>query len=52
MSEIASGPTFTRLPIVELVHDVEAEIVDQIADAGRHHDRLIGRDLRKVRRSR
>ena len=45
MSEIWSGPEFHRLPIVELVHDVEAEIVHQIADADRHDDRLIRRDL-------
>ena len=33
------------LPVIEFVHDVEAEIVHQIADANRHDDRLIRRDL-------
>src|SRR6266516_4488814 len=33
-----------RLPIIELVHDVEAEIVYQITYAHRHNDRLVGRN--------
>ena len=33
-----------RLPFVELVHNREAEPVDQIADTMRHNDRLIGCD--------
>ena len=34
-----------RLPVVELVHDVETEIVHQISHADRHDDRLIRRHL-------
>jgi len=30
------------LPVIELVHDVEAEIVDQVTYADRHNDRLVG----------
>ena len=33
-----------RLPVIELVHDVEPEIVHQISHADRDDDRLIGRD--------
>ena len=32
------------LPVIELVHDIEAKVVHQVADANRHDDRLIGRD--------
>ncbi len=31
------------LPVIEFVHDVEAEIMHQIPDTHRHNDRLIGR---------
>ena len=34
-----------RLPVIEFMHDVETEIVHQIAHADWNHDRLIGRDL-------
>src|SRR5688572_15803184 len=34
-----------RLPVIELVHDIETKIVHQIADADGHDDRLIGRHL-------
>ena len=43
MSETATGPSFTRLPVIELVDDMETEIVHQISHADRHNDRLIGR---------
>ena len=32
-----------RLPVIELVHDVEAEIVYQVTYAHRHNDWLVGR---------
>ena len=32
------------LPVIELVHDVETEIVYQVAYADRHNDRLVGRN--------
>ena len=32
------------LPVIELVHDVEAEIVYQVTYAHRHNDRLVGRN--------
>src|SRR4029077_18282438 len=31
------------LPVIELVHNVEAEIVNQVTYAHRHNDRLVGR---------
>ena len=34
-----------RLPVIELVHDMETKIVHQISHAHRHNDRLIGRDV-------
>ena len=40
-----NGAELHRLPVIELVHDVEAQVVHQIADANRDGDRLIGRDL-------
>src|SRR5436190_398626 len=40
-----NGTKLHRLPVIELVHDVEAQIVHQIADADRHDDWLIRRDL-------
>src|SRR5436309_15534121 len=33
-----------RLPVIELMHDIEAEIVNERANANRHDDRLIGSD--------
>ena len=45
MSETRSGPSWTCCQSIELVHNVEAEIVDEIADAGRNDNRLIGRDF-------
>ena len=35
------------LPVIELMHDIEAEVVDQVAHANRHDDRLICRDARQ-----
>ena len=34
-----------RLPVIELVHDLETEIVHQISHADRHDDWLIGGDF-------
>ncbi len=45
MSETESGPSFYALPVIELVHDIETEIVHQIPDADRDDDRLIRCDL-------
>ena len=41
----AKRPELDALPMIELMHDVEPEIVHEIADADRHDDRLIGRDF-------
>src|SRR5204863_8799411 len=37
-------PERHRLPVIELMHDIEAEIVNERANANRHDDRLIGSD--------
>ena len=34
-------PELNGLPVVEFVHDVKSEIVDQVSDACRNHDGLI-----------
>ncbi len=41
--ETQSGPELKPLIMIHLVHDVESEIVHQIADADRNHDRLLRR---------
>jgi hypothetical protein len=35
------------LPVIEFMHDVEAEVVDQVAHANRHDNRLVRRDARQ-----
>src|ERR1043166_1406270 len=35
-------PELDRLPVIQLVHNVEAKVVHQISHAHRHDDRLIG----------
>ncbi len=37
-------PGFDLLPLLELVHDIETEIVHQVPHPGRHDDRLVRRD--------
>jgi len=32
------------LPFIQFVHNVESEVMDQISDASRNDNRLIGRD--------
>ena len=39
----SEGAKLDCLPVIELVHDVKAEIVYQITYAHRHNDRLVGR---------
>ena len=44
MSEIFERPEFDGLPVVEFVHDVKPEIVDQVSHARWNYDRLIRGD--------
>ena len=37
-------PEFDRLPVVEFMHDVKPEIVDQVSNARRNNDRLVRSD--------